>query len=111
VTDTLTSKHCVPCEGGVPALTAEEIALLMTQLDGWSVDGVKKLTRTYTFPDFVQALAFVNRAGAIAEEEGHHPDLFLTWGKVGVELTTHAIGGLSENDFILAAKLDAALGG
>ena len=109
--EALTSKHCVPCEGGVPALTADEIAPLMAQLDGWSVDGVKKLTRTYTFPDFVQALAFVNRAGAVAEEEGHHPDLFLTWGKVGVELTTHAIGGLSENDFILAAKLDAALAG
>ena len=109
--EALTSKHCVPCEGGVPALTADEIAPLLTQLDGWSVHGVKKLTRTYTFPDFVQALAFVNRAGAIAEEEGHHPDLFLTWGKVGVELTTHAIGGLSENDFILAAKLDRALAG
>jgi 4a-hydroxytetrahydrobiopterin dehydratase len=106
--EALTAKHCVPCEGGVPALTAEEIAPLMTQLDGWSVDGVKKLTKTYRFPDFVQALAFVNRAGAVAEEEGHHPDLYLTWGKVGVELTTHAIGGLSENDFILAAKLDAA---
>ena len=109
--EALTSKHCVPCEGGVPALTADEIAPLLTQLAGWTVDGVKKLTRTYTFPDFVQALAFVNRAGAVAEEEGHHPDLFLTWGKVGVELTTHAIGGLSENDFILAAKLDQALAG
>jgi len=110
VAEALTSKHCVPCEGGIPALTADEIAVLMPQLDGWAVEGDKKLTRTYTFPDFVQALAFVNRAGAVAEEEGHHPDLFLTWGKVGVELTTHAIGGLSENDFILAAKLDGARG-
>jgi 4a-hydroxytetrahydrobiopterin dehydratase len=109
VAEALTAKHCVPCEGGIPALTAEEIAPLMTQIDGWAVDGEKKLTKTYTFPDFVQALAFVNRAGAVAEEEGHHPDLFLTWGKVGVELTTHAIGGLSENDFILAARLDKAL--
>jgi 4a-hydroxytetrahydrobiopterin dehydratase len=109
VAEALTAKHCVPCEGGIPALTAEEIAPLMTQLAGWAVDGEKKLTKTYAFPDFVQALAFVNRAGAIAEEEGHHPDLFLTWGKVGVELTTHAIGGLSENDFILAAKLDQVL--
>ena len=107
--EALTAKHCVPCEGGIPALTAEEIAPLMRQLDGWSVEGVEKLTKSYRFPDFVQALAFVNRAGAIAEEEGHHPDLFLTWGKVGVELTTHAIHGLSENDFILAAKLDGAL--
>jgi 4a-hydroxytetrahydrobiopterin dehydratase len=90
----------------MPALTADEIAALLPQLDGWSVEGDKKLTKSYTFPDFVQALAFLNRAGAVAEEEGHHPDLLLTWGKVGVELTTHAIGGLSENDFILAAKLD-----
>lgn len=106
--DALTSKHCVPCEGGIPALTADEIATLMPQLTGWAVEGDKKLTKSYTFPDFVQALAFVNRAGAVAEDEGHHPDLLLTWGKVGVELTTHAIGGLSENDFILAAKLDEA---
>jgi 4a-hydroxytetrahydrobiopterin dehydratase len=98
----------VPCEGGTPALTADEIATLMPQLDGWAVEDDTKLTKSYTFPDFVQALAFVNRAGAVAEDEGHHPDLLLTWGKVGVELTTHAIGGLSENDFILAAKLDAA---
>jgi 4a-hydroxytetrahydrobiopterin dehydratase len=108
VADALTSKHCVPCEGGIPALTADEIATLMPRLEGWAVADDKKLTKSYTFPDFVQALAFVNRAGAVAEEEGHHPDLLLTWGKVGVELTTHAIGGLSENDFILAAKLDAA---
>jgi 4a-hydroxytetrahydrobiopterin dehydratase len=70
----------------------------------------KKLQKTYTFPDFAQALAFVNRAGAVAEVEGHHPDVYLTWGKVGVEIWTHAIGGLSENDFILAAKLDEAHG-
>ena len=106
MTEALTSKHCVPCEGGIPALTADEIWPLLEQLDGWTVEGGKKLKKTYTYPDFVQALAFVNRAGTIAEDEGHHPDLFLTWGKVGVELTTHAIGGLSENDFILAAKLD-----
>ncbi|MFN8637094.1 MAG: 4a-hydroxytetrahydrobiopterin dehydratase [Chloroflexota bacterium] len=107
--DALTSKHCVPCEGGIPALTPAEIAPLLAQLDGWTVQDGNKVTKSYTFPDFVQALAFVNRAGAVAEEEGHHPDLFLTWGKVGVELTTHAIGGLSENDFILAAKLDEVL--
>ena len=106
--EALTSKRCVPCEGGIPALSEEEIAPLLAQLDGWNVVGGKRLAKTYHFPDFVQALAFVNRAGAIAEDEGHHPDLYLTWGKVGVELTTHAIGGLSENDFILAAKLDAA---
>ena len=109
MSEALTSKHCVPCEGGVPALSADEIAPLMTQVPGWALAGDTKLTKTYTFPDFAQALAFVNRAGAVAEEEGHHPDLFLTWGKVGVELTTHAVGGLTENDFILAAKLDEVL--
>lgn len=106
--ETLTGKHCVPCEGGVPTLTADEVAALMPQLDGWSVEDNTRLTKPYTFPDFVQALAFVNRAGAVAEEEGHHPDLLLSWGTVGVVLTTWAIGGLSENDFILAAKLDKA---
>src|ERR1044071_1764216 len=109
MTEALTSKHCVPCEGGIPALTEEEIRPLLTQLDGWAVDGVQKLTKAYRFPDFVQALAFVNRAGDVAEAEGHHPDRYLTWGKVGVELTTHAIGELSETDFILAAKLDQVL--
>jgi 4a-hydroxytetrahydrobiopterin dehydratase len=108
VAETLASKHCVPCEGGVPALTAEQIASLLSELDGWSVEDGKKLKRTYRFRDFAQALAFVNKAGALAEAEGHHPDLLLSWGKVGVELWTHAIGGLSENDFILAAKLDQA---
>ena len=104
--DALTSKHCVPCEGGIPSLGPDEIAPLLAQLDGWNVVGGKRLAKTYRFPDFAQALAFVNRAGAVAEAEGHHPDLHLSWGKVGVELITHAIGGLSENDFILAAKLD-----
>jgi 4a-hydroxytetrahydrobiopterin dehydratase len=107
--EALASKQCVPCEGGVPPLSSEEISRLLMQVDGWTVSDGKKLAKTYTFPDFVQALAFVNRAGAVAEAEGHHPDLFLTWGKVGVEVWTHAIGGLSENDFILAAKLDEAL--
>jgi 4a-hydroxytetrahydrobiopterin dehydratase len=102
------SKHCVPCEGGMPTLTDEALAPLLAQLDGWSVEGGKKLTKTYRFPGFAQALAFVNRAGAIAEKAGHPPDLLLSWGKGRVELTTHAIGGLSENDFILAAKLDGA---
>ena len=90
----------------MPALTPEEIEPLQAQLEGWTVVGGKRLAKTYRFPDFAQALAFVNRAGAVAEAEGHHPDLYLSWGKVGVELITHAIGGLSENDFILAAKLD-----
>jgi 4a-hydroxytetrahydrobiopterin dehydratase len=108
VAEVLARKNCVPCEGGVAKLAADEIEPLLTQLDGWTVEGGQKLSRTYRFPDFVRALAFVNKAGAVAEAEGHHPDLHLTWGKVGVEIWTHAIGGLSENDFILAAKLDEA---
>ena len=109
--DALTSKHCAPCRAGMPPLTEEEIQPLMAQLDGWTIVGGKRLAKTYRFRDFVQGLAFVNQAGAIAEAEGHHPDLYLTWGKVGVDLLTHAIGGLTENDFILAAKLDEARSG
>jgi 4a-hydroxytetrahydrobiopterin dehydratase len=90
----------------VPPLSVDQIAELMPQIEGWAVEDDRKLTKTYSFPDFVSALAYVNRAGELAEAEGHHPDLYLSWGKVGVELTTHAVGGLSENDFILAAKLD-----
>jgi len=111
VADALMSKHCVPCERGMPALTDEEIQPLMAQLDGWTVVDGKRLAKTYKFRNFAQGLAFVNRAGEIAEAEGHHPDLYLAWGKVGVELFTHVIGGLSENDFILAAKLDEARSG
>ena len=109
MSDALTSRSCVPCRRGTPRLTPEQIAALLPQLDGWTVEDQRKLTKAYRFRDFATALAFVNRVGEVAEAEGHHPDLYLSWGKVGVELLTHAIGGLSENDFILAAKLDRAL--
>jgi 4a-hydroxytetrahydrobiopterin dehydratase len=79
---------------------------LKTQVPGWQVVNGHHLTKTYTFPDFRTALDFVNQAGAIAEEEGHHPDLLLSWGKVEVKTWTHKIDGLTESDFILAAKLD-----
>jgi len=102
----LSSKHCAPCEKGTPPLGEEEVGRLAAQLDGWSVEGGKSLVKEYRFPDFREALAFVNRLGEVAEREGHHPDIYLTWGKVKVELSTHSIGGLSENDFILAAKAD-----
>jgi 4a-hydroxytetrahydrobiopterin dehydratase len=102
----LTAKHCEPCEGGTPPLGEAEIERLSRQLDGWKVTVGKKLEKEYGFPDFRQALAYVNRLGEVAEREGHHPDIYLTWGKVRVELSTHSIGGLSENDFILAAKAD-----
>jgi len=105
----LASKKCVPCEGGVAALHGEEVARLARDLDGWAVVEEHHLEKEYKFPNFVDALAYVNRLGEVAEREGHHPDIFLTWGKVKVTLWTHSVGGLSENDFIVAAKADAAL--
>jgi 4a-hydroxytetrahydrobiopterin dehydratase len=95
----------------MPPLTHEQITSLLPQLDGWSVEDDRKLVKIYRFPDFAAGLAFVNRAGAIAEAEGHHPDLHLAWGRVRVDLLTHVIGGLTDNDFILAAKLDQAFAG
>lgn len=104
----LVEKHCVPCRGGVPPLTRAQYEPLLGELDGWSVVDDHHLARTYAFPDFASALAFTNRVGAIAEEEGHHPDIHLAWGKVRVEIWTHKIDGLTESDFVLAAKCDAA---
>lgn len=104
----LTDKRCIPCEGGVMPLFRPAAETLLKETPGWElvVDG-KKISRKYKFKNFKEALAFVNKVGAIAEEEGHHPDIELGWGRVRIELSTHAIGGLSENDFILAAKIDA----
>ena len=103
----LASKTCVPCRGDVPAFESEAIAALLGQLDGWTVANGHDLNKTYSFPDFASALAFTNSVGAVAEAEGHHPDIFLTWGKVGIRIWTHKIDGLTESDFVLAAKIDA----
>jgi 4a-hydroxytetrahydrobiopterin dehydratase len=102
----LASEHCAPCEAGTPPLGEKEIERLLGRLDGWKVVDGKRLVKEYRFPDFHQALAYVDRLGVVAEKEGHHPDVSLSWGKVGVELSTHSVGGLSKNDFILAAKAD-----
>jgi len=103
----LAQKHCVPCEGGVFPLARQESEPLLSKVKGWKLAGdALSISKEFSFKDFAQALAFADKIGAIAEEEGHHPDLSVSWGKVGVELSTHAIGGLSENDFILAAKID-----
>jgi 4a-hydroxytetrahydrobiopterin dehydratase len=102
----LAGKHCVPCRGGVPPVQGEELEQLKSQVPGWQVINGHHLTKTYSFPDFRTALDFVNKAGAIAEAEGHHPDLLLSWGKVEVTTWTHKIDGLTESDFILAAKID-----
>ncbi len=102
----LAAKTCVPCRGGVPPLAGQELAQLQRQVPGWDVIQEHHLHKTYTFPDFKSALAFVNRVGELAEEQGHHPDIFLTWGKVEITIWTHKIDGLTESDFILAAKID-----
>jgi 4a-hydroxytetrahydrobiopterin dehydratase len=103
------NKKCVPCEGGVKPLTPDEYgAFLRNELKAWDVVGQKVLEKEYKFRDFKMALEFVNKVGALAEEEDHHPDILLyRWNRVDIRLTTHAIGGLSENDFILASKIDA----
>ena len=103
----LAEKTCVPCRGGVPPLAGEELRQLAAQVPGWEVVREHHLQRQYEFPDFVSALAFVNRVGQLAEEQGHHPDIHLAWGKVGVTTWTHKIDGLTESDFILAAKIEA----
>jgi len=104
----LTKKHCVSCEGGIPALSPAEVKAQLTALPDWKLtpDG-KRIRREWRVQDFTTALDFFNRVGRIAEEEGHHPDLHLTgYRQVAIELWTHAVGGLTENDIILAAKID-----
>lgn len=104
----LTNKKCHSCSKEEKPLKGEGIAKLRRELDDdWKVIGGHHLEKEYAFKDFKDALDFTNRVGAIAEKEGHHPDIFLGWGKVKLDLWTHNIGGLSENDFILAAKSDA----
>lgn len=102
----LASKSCVPCKAGVPPLPPSQVKELLSQLDGWEVVENHHLTKTFTLKDFVSALSLVNQIGAVAEKEGHHPDLYLTWGKVRIDIWTHTINGLSESDFVLAAKID-----
>ena len=102
----LASKTCVPCRGGTPPLAGLELQALAKEVPQWKVVDGHHLTRTFTFPDFRRALAFVNKVGELAEEQGHHPDILLAWGKVEVTTWTHKINGLSEGDFILAAKID-----
>jgi 4a-hydroxytetrahydrobiopterin dehydratase len=102
----LASKTCVPCRGGVPPLAGDELAKISREVPQWKVVDGHHIVRSFSFPDFRQALAFVNKVGEIAEEQGHHPDIFLTWGKAEITTWTHKINGLTESDFILAAKID-----
>jgi 4a-hydroxytetrahydrobiopterin dehydratase len=106
-TEDLADRACVPCRKGQKALKGEDLAALLWRLgDGWECVKRHHLTKSWKFDDFAQALAFVNQVGALAEDEGHHPDLFLKWGLVRAEISTHSIDGLAESDFVLAAKID-----
>lgn len=102
----LAEKSCVPCKGGTPPLRGKAAEDLQREVPEWIVVNEHHLKRTFKFPDFVSALAFVNKVGEVAEKEGHHPDILLSWGKAEVTTWTHSVDGLTESDFILAAKID-----
>jgi 4a-hydroxytetrahydrobiopterin dehydratase len=106
----LTDKKCVPCEGGVPPLDLSEIHKYQKKVDGWEVKPNEKkiyfLEKNFKFKNFIESQKFINKVGKISEQEGHHPDILFGWGYAKISITTHAIEGLSENDFILAAKID-----
>lgn len=104
----LTKKHCVPCEGGDPPLPDEKEDEFIKQVQDWILlrDGTHKITKQFKFKNFKESMDFVNKVADLAESEGHHPDIKIVWNKVQLDLFTHAVGGLSENDFIMAAKID-----
>ncbi len=103
----LTSKKCIPCEGGIPPLTQEEIEVFRESIrDDWTVTENNRLRKEYFFVNYKHTIDFVNKVAALAEEEGHHPVMHVYYARVEIELWTHAINGLSENDFIMAAKID-----
>ena len=102
----LADRECVPCRGGVPPMQGEEIKVLLQQLEGWQAVNEHHLQKRYRFKDFRESLEFVNRVGNLAEQQGHHPDICFGWGQAEVTIWTHKIDGLSESDFVLAAKID-----
>lgn len=103
----LTQKHCVPCEGGTPPMNIEEVQKYLSEVSGWIVvDGNKRINKKFKFKNFVEAIKFMNKVAEIAEQEQHHPNIHIFYSIVELELWTHAIAGLSENDFILASKVD-----
>ncbi len=109
VTNRLVKKSCVPCRGDVPPLGQKDRGRLLSQITGWEVVDTHRLRKIFKTRDYVSALALVNRIGELAENEGHHPELLLSWGSVRVEIWTHKVDDLTENDFILAAKIDDIL--
>ena len=106
----LADLKCIPCKGGVPPLTPDQYAPLLAKVEGWEVRDGKRLVKRYRLKNFVQAVDFVNAITPVAESEGHHPDLYVAWGKVEVYLWTHKIDGLTESDFSMAAKIDRGFG-
>ncbi|HEY9286474.1 MAG TPA: 4a-hydroxytetrahydrobiopterin dehydratase [Candidatus Dormibacteraeota bacterium] len=104
----LADQKCIPCRGGTPPLTHDQIEPLIAQLDGWQVEEDRKLVKSFKVKNWVEAVAFVNRITPVAEAENHHPDLYVRWGEVRVNLWTHKINGLTESDFYMAAKIDRA---
>lgn len=104
----LAQKECIPCRGDTPPMSSEQAQQMLKELENWTIEQEYHLTRTFKFRDFAEALNFVNRVGDIAEHENHHPDVHLAYGKVKVEVWTHKINGLTESDFVFAAKVDAA---
>lgn len=102
----LAERECVPCRGGVPPLNGSEIEQLLPQLNAWQVIEGHHLQKRYSFKDFRETLHFVNRIGELAEDQGHHPDICFGWGKADITIWTHKIDGLTESDFVLAAKID-----
>ena len=107
MSDNLKDKVCVPCQGGIPPLTSKEANSLLNNTPGWELkDDATKLYRSFSFDNFKTALNYINKVGIVSEEEGHHPDIEFGWGYVNITILTHKIGGLHENDFILAAKID-----
>ncbi len=107
-TNRLADMNCVACAGGEPQLTGEDLRRIAGHVPGWEVVRSHHIARTFEFPDFRRALEFVDEVGAIAEQQSHHPDLEISWGRVGVKVYTHKVQGLTESDFILAAKIDRA---
>ena len=106
--DDLTTKTCVPCQGGIPPIDATEAKKLLAQVPGWELSSAAdRLRRKFAFPDFKSALAFVDKVGALCEKEGHHADIAFGWGNAEVVFYTHKIKGLHQNDFIMAAKTNA----
>ena len=105
----LTKKKCVPCEGGIPKMMPAEALKMQQHVKDWAlltINGIHNLEKRFKFKDFVEAMKFVNKVAVLAEKEGHHPDIIINWNKVKLQLSTHAIKGLSENDFIITAKID-----